>query len=39
MFKRIVTGAVLALVLIPALIFYDTWATPLLWAGIAVVSL
>ena len=39
MLKRIVTGAVLALILVPALIFYNTIITPLLWAVIASVSL
>ena len=39
MFKRIVTGAVLVLILVPALIFYNTLITPVLWAVIAAVSL
>lgn len=39
MFKRIVTGAVLAAVLIPALIFYDSPITPALWVVIVSVSL
>ncbi len=39
MLKRIATGAVLVLVLVPALIFYDTALTPAVWALISVISL
>ena len=39
MLKRIITGAVLVAILVPALIFYDTAVMPLLWALIAAVSL
>lgn len=39
MLKRIIIGAVLVLILVPALIFYNTAATPVLWAVIASVSL
>lgn len=39
MLKRIITGAVLVLILVPALIFYNTPATPALWAVIAAVSI
>ncbi len=39
MLKRIVTGAALVLVLVPALIFYDTAVTPAVWAFIAVIAL
>ncbi len=38
MLKRVITGAVLVVILVPALLFYDTPATPLLWAVIAAVS-
>ncbi len=39
MLKRILTGAALVIVLVPALIFYDTAVTPLVWAVIAAISL
>ncbi len=38
MLKRIITGAVLVLILVPALIYYNTPATPILWALIAAIS-
>lgn len=39
MFKRIITGVVLAAILIPALIFYDKAITPILWVAIVSISL
>ena len=38
MLTRIITGALLVLVLVPALIFFDTAVTPAVWAVIAAVS-
>ena len=38
MLTRIFTGALLVLILVPALIFYDTVFTPAVWAVIAAVS-
>lgn len=39
MVKRILTGAALIAVLVPALIFYETAVTPILWAVIVLISL